>query len=762
LDPKLNSTIYDPACGIGKTLLTAYKYAIGNHAENHISLFGQEDNPRLAALARTNMVFHGVTYSKIITGFTLINPGFVQGNSLMQFDNIVVSELPVDAFAFIQHVVASLNEHGRAVLLISPRLLFVSGREGQIREDLLAKDLVEAVISLPSGLLLSTDIPVAVLILHRAKPENMRGKTLFIYANEKYGIRDQKRFIEDFQQKEIVECVREKKELLRFTKIASLEQIQQNNFSLIPARYVQLVSLDNFLGGTATQIALGDIAELLQGTISGGLVGDTGIPVIRGRDLSATFIDVNELGKVEPGDKNRAPLFTEKGDILIQRLALIPKAILVGPRLEKMLVGDTVFRVRLREGYKYLGRYLVDFINSEIGQGVLSSISAGIVKPTLRLSDLRQLKVPIPDRPTVSLVDGLQQVEQELLDRIDKARDIRGRLFSLQDPEMVDTQLSALGTEAKALSSSLIQSDDLDFQIRNFYPFMVAYAYRLLTSILEPSRKYPEQLRVFENILAFLGSVGLSLAVFFDVSHSPLNDYLFGNLLYKNWQGGITPGKWRDLCAITAGLLRYDDNGNAVCDQYASLWFRGKSKKETDFAVLVRDLIGLKNDFKHDRGPKTPDDYQQAVNSIEISLRDCLKAISFFVQYPIFLVENIDLDWETRDINMDTLVFVGDHPGLRQEKIELNRPLSKGILYLDLNGLEFPDLYPLISVHYCPTCKMRETYFVDRWDSLNEPVLLKSFERGHTLGKDNPATRKVANDLKKWIMEGFPTLNKKG
>ena len=85
--------------------------------------------------------------------------------------------------------------------------------------------------------------------------------------------------------------------------------------------------------------------------------------------------------------------------------------------------------------------------------------------PTLRLTDLRRLRVPIPDRAVVGLVNNLHEVEQSLIGRINHTRDLRQRLFSIEDPEQVNVELRNLSTEAQVLGASLVQVDDLDFQL---------------------------------------------------------------------------------------------------------------------------------------------------------------------------------------------------------------------------------------------------------------------------------------------------------
>ena len=508
------------------------------------------------------------------------------------------------------------------------------------------------------------------------------------------------------------------------------------------------------MGGDFEWLELGEVAEIFQGVRLGRQSGDAGVtPGIRGRDLSVAGLTVDDLAKVDVSSDLSNPVYSEVGDILIQRIGQNPKVLLVEDDLKGVLIRDTVYVIRFREKDPSSARYLVEFLNSDVGQSLLSTSVGGAVIPTLRLTDLRRLRIPVPRKAVIELITELHEVEQTLLDRINRARDLRHRLFSIQDPEQVNPQLRNLGTEAQVLAASLIQVDDFDFQVRNFYPFSLAYAYRILSAIRVPAELYREQLRVAENILAFLGSVGLALAAHTQALSSPDKTNLTATYLEECWKGGISPGDWRSLGHRTGVILR-PNRELAAADSFASLWFRGSGKRESKFAQATRVLVELKNDFKHDRGPKTPYEYEHAVERMDETLRECLEGLSFFVQHPTRLVEHMDLTWGTRQFEVETLVYVGDHPGLRQERLTLRVPLPEGKLYLELTDQEWAPLYPLISVQYCPRCGARATFVIDRWDGPGGRVVLKSFERGHTLDNDEQA-KGVGTDLKHWFRERF-------
>jgi hypothetical protein len=90
----------------------------------------------------------------------------------------------------------------------------------------------------------------------------------------------------------------------------------------------------------------------------------------------------------------------------------------------------------------------------------------------------------------------------------------------------------------------------------------------------------------------------------------------------------------------------------------------------------------------------------------------------------------MDQPFRKDTFDVDSLVYVGDHPGMRPETTSLSTPVSKGLLYVEAASDHWIPLYPFINVLYCPKCDSRETYVLDKWEG-SVRYSLKSFERDH-------------------------------
>lgn len=781
-NPAEGIQIYDPAMGTGGMLIAANNWIrkADNKQPANVSLYGQDISEDAVFLARMNFLFNEIYTANLAYGDTLLSPQHLEEGKTQRFDLVFsnppfglrlrehqVTQLEKDQYnrfnygipnriadlAFLQHIIASLNETGKAVVAVPSGVLFRSGQEGEIRKRIIEEDLVEAVISLAPALLTNTTIPINLLIINKAKRDSLKGKILFINASTEYERADRRiNTITQEQAVKIASVYQSHKEVQSFSHIAELDDIRQQEFNLLPLRYIDSIDVSNFLGGNVEWLSISKIANIMLGTHGrqdAEMQGE--IPVIKAANIRNSRLQEAELDLTSlPKDTSRV-LFAKKGDILISRIASKEfNLFYIEEELDGVLVHQSLFVIRVAKPYHYLRKYIIEFFRSEKGQEILTQniINMGAAL-SLRISDLRRMKLPVPCNRVLELLGTLHLVEEKFSERLERAKNIRTDLFNLDDPQKFNSQLETLTTNAHVLSSSLVQSDTLEYQVRNFYPFPIAFAYRGISSIHEISEKYREQLRVAENLLAFLANIGIALCHCCGVLALDENKTLTAPSLYSFFGGGISPGDWQSM-AYSAGYLLRNVDDYSLVKSFSSLWFKGSGAKASDFTKSTKRLAVLKNDYKHDRGPKISIEFEEASTEVQSLLDLCYEELSFLVKYPMRSIETLDIDWHSNEALFDTLEYVGDHPALPKKQVVYPKPLPKKKLYLELTKDIWANLYPFISVQVCPSCKTRETYFVDRWDSTGNKVTLKSFERSHTHESDADA-QIVADDLQKWI-----------
>ncbi len=452
--------------------------------------------------------------------------------------------------------------------------------------------------------------------------------------------------------------------------------------------------------------------------------GTGGEPVIRGRDIGKNrAMDTLERFVFKGSIPERAR--ARKGDLLIQRIGASPSFTLVDENLVGAVVGDTVFILRPRSESVPV-ESVFQLMTSKAGSRLLALLSKGTITPTLTIKGLAEWTIPIlPTEISQQLVTAAK-AEEAIRQRADRLESIRHSVLIADSREEFEQQILALKTITEVFSSSIESSDDLNYKIRNFYPFPLAYSYRFLDSIVNPAELYREQLRVAENILAFLGSLTLALVG---------NDSSIAGINTKEaWRKGISAGHWLNLATKGASLLTEGKAGGLAVG-LRSLWNKGK--RETQFHTCISKLLTARNKLSHGQGPKIEPEFASASVEIATHLQVCMSALEVFIQFPIRLISNIDIDRRTHIPMLDTLKYVGDHPAHPQEKVRHRNPLPKGILFLDVGYGRWETLFPFVTVQYCPNCKTRETYFVDKWSDKKAHLL--SFERGHEVESQDVA-----------------------
>lgn len=265
IKPEEGMRVYDPTCGSGGMLIQSVDFvkARGENPQS-LSLYGQEKNLNTWSIAKMNLLLHGLPDHDIRKGDTIRNPRLVEDNEIMLFDRVIANPPfslkewgresaeqdlygrfrfgipPKNAgdYAFVQHMLASLKHDGIAGVVMPHGVLFRGGAEGGIRQGILEADLLEAVIGLPSGLFYGTGIPACILILNRSKPEERKGKVMFIAGENEYQEGKNQRFLRSKDVDKIVETFNHYEDIEMYARVVSLEEIRSNDFNLNIPRYI--------------------------------------------------------------------------------------------------------------------------------------------------------------------------------------------------------------------------------------------------------------------------------------------------------------------------------------------------------------------------------------------------------------------------------------------------------------------------------------------------------------------------------------------
>lgn len=278
MKPKFDHRINDPTCGSGGMLIHSRQFvektlrSEGKKTQEieellkNLTLHGQDSNIDTVNMCKMNMVIHGVPSFSIEWGDVLESPKFVKDGNLIQYDR-VLANFPFSEdweasgkendkyqrfrygispakdkadFAFIQHMLASLNDHGQAAIVSALGVLFRSGVENRIREGMIREDVIEGIISLPPALFYGTGIPACILVLNKNKPPARKNKVIFIYAANEFEKGDKRNMLKEEGIEKIVSTFVNFKDIERYSRVADFSEIEEKEFNLYVPRYVDI------------------------------------------------------------------------------------------------------------------------------------------------------------------------------------------------------------------------------------------------------------------------------------------------------------------------------------------------------------------------------------------------------------------------------------------------------------------------------------------------------------------------------------------
>lgn len=266
--PKPGDRICDPTCGSGGLLLLVGE-EVEKQGSHDYALYGQEKTGATYNLARMNMFLHHKDSARLEWGDTLNNPLLKEEERLMLFDVIVANppfsldkwgepQLENDMFrrfergmppkskgdyAFISHMIATARPlSGRVAVIVPHGVLFRGSSEGRIRQALIEENILDAVIGLPAGLFQTTGIPVAILIFDKSRAaggaNESRKDILFIDASKEFIAGKNQNTLSPEHIAKIFNTYKERKEIEKYSHLATPEEIKENDYNLNIPRYV--------------------------------------------------------------------------------------------------------------------------------------------------------------------------------------------------------------------------------------------------------------------------------------------------------------------------------------------------------------------------------------------------------------------------------------------------------------------------------------------------------------------------------------------
>ena len=265
LQPKQGESIYDPTCGSGGMLVKCLDF-LRKKGEpwQGVKVFGQEINALTSAIARMNLYLNGVEDFSIVREDTLAHPAFIDGSKLRKFD-IVLANPPYSIktwnreafmndkwgrnflgtppqskadYAFIQHILASMNEKGRCAILL-PHGVLNRLIEKDIRKNLIEHDILETVISIGKNLFFNSPMEACIILCRSQKPVERKNKILLIKATDLVERKNSESYLTSEHINIITDIYKQFIDIEGRSRVIDTTDIPTNKYSISPKFYVK-------------------------------------------------------------------------------------------------------------------------------------------------------------------------------------------------------------------------------------------------------------------------------------------------------------------------------------------------------------------------------------------------------------------------------------------------------------------------------------------------------------------------------------------
>ena len=262
-------TIYDPTSGSGSLLIhIGQAVARRNGDPNDIKYYAQELKENTYNLTRMNLVMRGIlpdnivarngdtlkddwpwfdtdenkdeTYDPLFVDSVVSNPPYSQNweppeqGSDLRFEYGIAPKSKAD-YAFLLHDLYHLRDDGIMTIVLPHGVLFRGGEEGAIRRNLVEHHHIQAIIGLPANIFFGTGIPTIVMVLRKHRDDDH----VLIVDASKHFIKDGKNNkLRACDIRRIVDAVTGVKNVDKFSRSVSIDEIRANDYNLNIPRYV--------------------------------------------------------------------------------------------------------------------------------------------------------------------------------------------------------------------------------------------------------------------------------------------------------------------------------------------------------------------------------------------------------------------------------------------------------------------------------------------------------------------------------------------
>ncbi|MBI3430117.1 MAG: N-6 DNA methylase [Actinobacteria bacterium] len=509
IDPKKDETILDPACGTAGFLISSYKHILKHNTKGYkerqdretydekgvplealtldsplhykgdlltpddkkhlaANIHGYDISPDMVRLSLVNMYLHGFTDPHIdeydtltsdekwneLADVILANPPFMSPKGGIRPHKRFSVQVNRSEVLFVDYIAEHLTPNGRAAVVVPEGVIFQAGSAYKQLREMLVKDYLVAVISLPAGVFNPySGVKTSILLLDKRLSRKTEEILFVKIDNDGFKLGAQRRPIEQNDLPDTIMNIKAWLASIRDNKNFDLKNVQ--NFHLETKARIgrdkewglnadRFRSADMVYKSEYELVSLGDVAEFKRGPFGSSIKKSVCVP--KGKD---TF-KVYEQGNIIQNDFTRGEYYITQekfdqlsgfelkpNDIAITCAGTLGKIAIVPDGIERGIINSVLMRIRIDKSQIDL-KYFLYIFGSTYLQDLITRNSTGVaVNNLFATKELKKFKIPLPhlevQQQIVKEVEGYQKhiekLKQEISEQEEKIKDTINRMW---------------------------------------------------------------------------------------------------------------------------------------------------------------------------------------------------------------------------------------------------------------------------------------------------------------------------------------------
>lgn len=478
-NPQKGEVILDPACGTAGFLISSYKHILKHNSSDYKAakdretydekgvplesltlesplrykgdllsvderkklakdIKGYDISPDMVRLSLVNMYLHGFPEPDIdeydtltseerwndYADVILANPPFMTPKGGIRPHKRFSIPASRSEVLFVDYIAEHLTPSGRAAIVVPEGIIFQSGGAYKQLREMLVKQSLVAVVSLPAGVFNPySGVKTSILVMDKRLAKKTDHILFVKIENDGYGLGAQRRPIDkndlptavrglqSFTESLLGGKAFESERFKGFSLVEKAEIAESGDYNLSGDRYINKVELSS----QYPMVPLGELLDILNGyAFKSENYVDSGTRVIRITNV--------QKGKIIDNDPKFYPIDSDEpihkyalnaGDILLSLTGNVGRVGLLPSEMLPAALNQRVACLRVKSGNLLKG-YLYNLLNTDAFETSCIEASSGVAQKNLSTKWLESYSIPLPpidvQREIVAEIEGYQKI----------------------------------------------------------------------------------------------------------------------------------------------------------------------------------------------------------------------------------------------------------------------------------------------------------------------------------------------------------------